>query len=493
MCILIDPILEIDIRLISDGKETLVDCLSRQIRLAIQNDRLKPGFKMPSTRSLANSLGVSRNTIIASYDNLAIEGYIETLVGDGTYVTNASENLTETSRPFPQKLSAHIKEYWRVENQTREPAPYPDLKYSFKVGSPDVSLFPFEKWRKHVSAGSRQLNQLAKAHWTPQGILALRDAVAQHISLMRAVASNANEILICNGAQQALNLIATILVSAGKTKVAMEFPYYFMARDVFSAAGADIVPINVDSEGIVVSDIPLDTNIIYVTPSHQFPLGIAMSAKRRLALLDLAMRKDMLIIEDDYDSDFRLSGPPIDALKTQDNNGVVFYVGTFSKNLLPELRIGYLLAPSWSLPSLTAAKFQSDWHTPTQTQMTLASFITSGELRKHIRKMQKIYSARYFALKKALSIHCSDFLTLLPIRTGLHATATLIDVIDAKDLASTAANHGIAIRALTDFCAGEALPNAIVFGFGCINADDISAAIAVLGKILLSKYKLREI
>lgn len=298
----------------------------------------------------------------------------------------------------------------------------------------------------------------------------------------RAVSCLAENVVVTAGAQQAIDLLARILVTPGQTLFAIEEPGYPPVRAAFAAARARIVSIPVDSEGLMVEHLPDDTQVIYVTPSHQSPLGVTLSARRRAALLDFAGSRGAVVIEDDYDGKFRFNGRPLDALQTLDRNESVFYVGTFSKSLFPALRLGFVVAPPWARRSLIAAKTYTDWHYAVLTQDTLTAFIEEGHLARHVRKTHKIYAERRTVLLRALARYCGDRLHPIGADVGLHLAAEL--ALQASDLAARAAVDGVRLHSLDRYANENPAPNGLMLGYGMIRADQIDAAICRLAQTM---------
>lgn len=479
-----DPILALDIVIPESGQGSKVEFITRQVGQAILDGRLQKDVKMPSTRALAHSLKVSRNTIISAYDNLISQGYLDTKKGDGTYVADLPLPAKQNNATSLKERKNLIAPYWQNRHVEYTMPMQPDAKYVFRLGVPDTSRFPFGEWRRHLSKSVRKVENSLALQAGPQGAENLRSAIVTHVSVSRAIACHQSNILVSAGAQQALNLIASILITPGKTKVAMESPGYPMMASVFSAMGVEVIPIPVDKQGLRIDKIPEDVNLVYVTPSHQFPLGVAMSASRRAALIDLAERLDIAIIEDDYDCDFRLSGRPVDALKTQDHHDRVFYVGTFSKNMLPDIKIGYVISPTWAIDALCSAKFQQDWGNSVIQQQALASFISSGDLFRHIRRMRRFYAERYGLVKSLIVQKCRPFLEILPVHTGMHATALLTIPLNAREICAVALSRGVSIRSIEDMSVGGDIQQGLLFGFGCIEPNEISEAITILADVI---------
>jgi len=273
-------------------------------------------------------------------------------------------------------------------------------------------------------------------------------------------------------------------VTYGQTTVAIEDPGYRPTAITFAAAGAQVIPIAVDAEGIIVEQIPPSTQVIYVTPTHQFPLGYTMSMARRIALLNFAQAHGAVIIEDDYDSEFRYNGKPLDALQTLDRNGSVFYMGTFSKSLFPALRLGFIVTPPWAKSALVAAKRFSDWHSPILEQETLAAFIAEGHLARHIRKMRKIYGERHNLLIDSISRHCGDLLEPISADCGLHLTALIKINVQASAIAAHANASGIGLYALDRYPIAGTNQNGFTFGLGMIRTEQINDAVSCLAELI---------
>jgi len=460
-----------------------LQALHGQLRAAILDGRLRHGQPLPSTRTLAGSLGVSRNTVVAAYDLLLSEGYVVSRHGAGYVVAHAA--LTEVS---VSRLEAG--EELRLQPRWRDaafPVPMnalPLSRYDLRAGLPDTSRFPFEAWRKLSARALRTLTRAMSAYDAVEGREALREAIAGHVSFTRAVSCSAADIMVTGGAQQAFDLLSRILVTPGRTVVAVEDPGYPPLRATFEAAGATVVPVPIDEEGLIVARIPPDARVIYVTPSHQFPAGMVMSPARRVALLDFARRHGAVIIEDDYDGEFRYGGRPLDALQTLDRNGSVFYVGTFSKSLFPTLRLGYLVAPGWAMAALGHVRLLVDRHSDLLAQETLALFIAEGHLARHVRKMRRIYAERRDALLEGLSLHAGEALRPLASDAGLHIAAELLWPVDARRLVRDAAAKDMRIEALGGYAIGEHKPNGLVFGLGGMPATRMDEAARLLARLL---------
>jgi GntR family transcriptional regulator / MocR family aminotransferase len=478
-----EPIFELRISLPGRGSRDLLRAVHGQLRSAILDGRLQGGLRLPATRALATRLGISRNTALAAYDLLLSEGYLVARPGAGTYVAPV---LAPQAARKPASADAaargRLAAFWRAPPAV--PAPTPAYRFDFRTGLPDKTSFPFHVWRRLSARALRALSKVPAAYAEPEGRAALRDAIAGHISFARAVACRPEDVIVTAGAQQAIDLIARILVVPGETTVAVEDPGYPPMRAAFAAAGADIANVPVDDEGLVVDRLPPNARAICVTPSHQFPLGVAMSLRRRAALLDFARARRAVVIEDDYDGEFRFGGKPLDALQTLDRAELVFYVGTFSKSLFPALRLGFLVAPPWARSALVAAKQLTDWHGPVLAQDTLAAFIAEGHLARHVRRMRVIYGERRAALLRSLARHCGDRLAPIPAVAGLHLAARLAGPLPAGTLVARAADAGIGVELLDRYAGRKAAVRGLAFGYGMIRSDEIDEAIRRLARAL---------
>jgi len=485
-----EPLFELAIRLPPAGSRDLLRELHRQLRAAILDGRLQPGARLPATRALAQRLGVSRNTMLAAYDLLLGEGYLLARPGAGTYVADTLP--ASRRRPSPRRALGAGRDPRLVPASvpgadlapTLQPPPARD---DFRVGLPDVSLFPFDIWRRLSDRALRRVARQTADYADPQGQPALREAIAGHVSFTRAVGCTADDIVVTAGAQQAFGLLARILVVPGRTVVAVEQLFYPSLREAMLAAGARVVTVPTDAEGLCVERIPPEARVVCVTPSHQFPTGVAMSPPRRAALLAFARERNAVIVEDDYDSEFRFAGRPLDALQTLDRAESVFYVGTFSKSLFPALRLGFVVAPPWARAALVRSRELADWHGPVLGQEALAAFIAEGHLARHIRKMRKLYGARRTALLEALSRHGAGRLATIPSSAGLHLSARLHG--DTRDftVVERAAAAGITLPPLSRFALdplAPGTPNGLAFGYGLIGEAQIDGAIRRLAGLL---------
>jgi len=487
-----DPVLGFDVQLPATGSGGLVRSIYRQIREHISAGRLQPGVPLPSSRQLARALHISRNSAIAVYDLLASEGCVVTRAGGGTFVANVFRS--QQRRPPPIRAPTS-----RSQPDPRLPAPWRDLQppaplgpdaqalYDFSLGVPSLEHFPFAVWRRVYVRALRSLARASAAYSDPRGLMQLRTAIAHHVSFTRSVSCDAEDVLVCSGAQQAFDLIAKVFIEPGVSIAAVEDPGYPPLRRALQSARARLIPVRVDSDGIVVKDIPPDARLIFVTPSHQFPLGTTMSYARRQALLEHAYRTRAIVIEDDYDGEFRHSTRPVDALQTLDRRATVFYVGTFSKSIFPGLRLGYIVSPAWARNALAAAKLGTDWHSDTLHQAALAEFIREGHLTRHIRKSRRLYTERYNSAVEALTKHFGDQeVRVLPAAAGLHVTCTVASRRLEQSLAAMATTLGLRVTPLAQFYLREPHIHGLALGLGRASAQNISQGLSTLGRHLVT-------
>jgi GntR family transcriptional regulator/MocR family aminotransferase len=479
-----DPFFALGLRLPAPAGRQRRKALLDQIKAAILDGRLAPGLQLPGSRALAQHLGISRNSVMAVYELLLDEGYVVSRHGAGSFIAESRARVDD--HPDDPSAILRLRAFWRGQSPVQPPwsSGHPA---SLRVGLTDPHLFPHEEWRRLAGRARRRLELTGGGYGDARGSSALRRAIAAHVSHTRAVACGPGDIVVTNGAQQAFDLIAKLLVEPGRTVVAMEEPGYTPVRETFAQAGAVLAPVPVDEEGLIVDAIPPEASIVYVTPSHQFPLGAAMSTARRHALLAFAERADAVVIEDDYDGEFRFEARPLDALQTLDRTGRVIYVGTFSKCLSPHLRLGFAVCPPWALNAMARAKQLSDWNCAVADQEILADFIAEGHLGRHVRRMRKIYGERRRLLLAGLHGLCSNWLTPLPAMAGLHIAARLRDGLDADRIAGRALSEGMEIRTIGSFATSRETMQGFVLGYGAESEEVIVTATQRLAAILASQ------
>ncbi|MBK1789422.1 MocR-like pyridoxine biosynthesis transcription factor PdxR [Prauserella cavernicola] len=460
-----------DVHVTLDGHRDLSGQIYRQLRAAILDGRLREGDRVPPSRELARRLAVARNTVGVAYERLTAEGYLRSRVGAGTFV-EAGDALADRATGSAHS-ALRARPGWPAHRRWPPPAP-PATEFDFRVGLPDTRLFPFEQWRPLVA---RELRPSANptGYGDPAGHAGLRHALARHIGLSRAVRADADDIVITNGVQQALDLVARVVLEPGD-RVAVEQPGYPPARLLFTSLGLDVAGVPVDSEGLRVDAIPEGTRLVLVTPSHQFPLGMPMSLHRRLTLLDWARRHRAVVVEDDYDSEFRFGGRPIDSLRSLDESGHVVYVNSFSKVMLPSLRTGFLVAPAPLREALRTAKYVTDWSTTEITQAALARFVDDGRFARHVRRMRAEYEARHTLITTTLRRDFADRLEVVPSSAGLHITAhvTAHATGDVGATVTRARAAGVAVQSLAEVADDPAARPGLVLGYGAIETSRIA-------------------
>ena len=461
------------------GRKDLSGEIYRQLRRAILDGRLRPGDLLPPSRVLARGLAVSRSTVSVAYDRLGGEGFVRSRVGAGTFV---SANVVRASRD--QKGSRadgalRARPVWEAIPLT---SPFArQARFDFRSGVPDASLFPYERWRRLMARGLRSDDVSAGVYGHPAGHSGLREAIARHIGISRGVQASPDDITITNGIQQALDVVARVLLSPGD-RVGVEDPGYPPPKRLFESLGLRIVGAPVDADGIVVDALPRHTRLAYVTPSHQYPLGVPMALSRRLALLAWAERSNAAVVEDDYDSEFRFGGRPIEPLQTLDATGRVVYVGSFSKTMLPSLRLGFLVTPPSLRGAVHRAKYVTDWHTPMLAQAALARFIDDGGFARHIRRMSGIYQARHAMLTNGLARELAEHLEVVPSNAGLHiaAMSRTASVEETARVIARAADTGVEVQELTRFAVRPPGRPGLLLGYGAIAAGDIDEGLRLL-------------
>ena len=449
-----------------DPKAT--DSLSRQIYRALRDGilagRLAPGLRLPSTRALATDLGVSRNTVVTAFDQLLAEGYVDSRVGRGTRVSQTMpDHLLHTrSRPRSRAVpsttaSAASRRGELLVEHGRRKSSVEEGTIAFAPGVPALDLFPWQTWGRLVASRGRAMGAGVAGYGDSLGYRPLREAVARYVAVARGVTCAADHVVIVGGSQQGLDLVARVATEAGDSAW-IEDPGYHGAVGAFTAAGLRVTGVPVDADGMSVAAGRVgapSARLIYVTPSHQFPLGITMSVSRRLELLAAAAEMQAWIVEDDYDSEFRYVSRPLTALQGLDTEGRVVYVGTFSKVMFPALRIGFVIAPPSLLPALSAARQFAGMQQAVLEQMVLADFLTEGHFERHVRRMRAVYAERQHHLIEALRAECDGLVDASPAGSGMHLVGWLPPEADDADVSRRAAGRGVDAIPLSAFAIGR--------------------------------------
>ncbi|MBW4555967.1 MAG: PLP-dependent aminotransferase family protein [Trichormus sp. ATA11-4-KO1] len=485
--------MDLAIALDSNSPLPLHQQLYQELRQAIFNGRLSPGVRIPSTRSLAKSLSISRTTVTQSYEQLLSEGYLTTVLGSGTFVCAQLPDDLLHSTPIassqiitrpPVKLNRYGQVLSKTEDLPRIPAP--NTPINFRYGQPAIDQFPLKLWRRLLSRYFYKDLSWLDYSTQPLGYQPLREAIARYLSSSRAVKCEADQVLIVNGTQQALDLIVRLLIEPGDI-IAMEDPGYMSARLIFQTQGAELLPITVDESGLMVKELVNSTKkpilLVYVTPSHQFPTGAILSLPRRLELLAWAQQTGGLIIEDDYDSEYRYGDRPIPALQGLDRSDSVLYIGTFSKVLFPGLRIGYLVLPKNLVALFARAKWLSDRHLPILEQQALADFITEGHLERHIRKMRSLYERRCQVLVQALNVYLGKKATILGEKAGIHLMVKLHSHLSDEEIIQYATQMGVGIMSAKPQYLQPHSTGEFIFGYGELTEQQLVEGIRRLAPI----------
>ncbi len=454
-------------------------------RDAIVSRLLRAGQRMPSTRTLAADLGISRIPVLNAFEQLLAEGYFESRVGAGTFVAaSLPDELAVPTRPAPSRKvrdrRAPRELSHRIAQLTREsPGPWLRNLGLFSVSQPPLDYFPSKIWSRLAARRSRDRDPRLLHYSQAMGYLPFREAVAEYLRTSRAVSCEAAQIMVVNGSQHALELTALALLDPGQTAW-IENPGYFGAKMALRMAGVELAPVPVDDEGLDV-EAGIRTypraRAAYVTPSHQFPLGVTMSASRRLQLLDWAQDSGAWIVEDDYDSEYRFGSQPITSLQGLDRDRRVIYVGTLTKILFPALRIGYIVIPEDLIEAFRTVRRAMDFFSPTFHQAVLADFIREGHLGRHARRMRQLCEGRRSALVAAIRSELGDGLEVLGDRAGMFLAAELPKGSADLPVAEEAARHSLWTAPLSDCYLGRARRQGFVLGYGGFSEEEIRGGV----------------
>jgi GntR family transcriptional regulator/MocR family aminotransferase len=484
------------VRLDRAAAEPLHHQLYRQIRDELRSGNFsRSSSRLPSSRALAAELGLSRTTVDLAFSELHAEGYLVTKTGSGTFVADPLPEAFLSAAK--DRVSPQIAQETRLSDRVNR---LPDQRVgqefdlgptgvgpgvALASGLPAVDAFPIAIWERLRAQVLAKKGAKLLRYGSNRGDADLRKAVAAYLCDFRGAHCHSDQILIVAGMQQAMFISALAVLDPGDVAW-IEDPGFHQARRVFSLAGARIVPRPVDGEGIVIDGARTRSSprIIYVTPSHQFPLGVTMSLKRRNALLEFAQRRGAYLLEDDYNAEFRFSGPPLPCLQGLDRAGRVIYAGTMSKILYPSLRLGYLLVPAPLADAVAKLRTAIDQHSPTIDQATLARFITEGFYLSHVRRVRKIYSERRAVFIEQFNKLLGDRFTLEIADAGLHALAWFRSEKDLPILERALPELGVKISPLAFFCIEAALPPALLLGFGAWSPAQIREALVRLAQAL---------
>ncbi|HEV7240161.1 MAG TPA: PLP-dependent aminotransferase family protein [Thermoanaerobaculia bacterium] len=448
-----------------------------EIRQAIVGGILRGGSRLPSTRELAVERGISRKTAEEAYAQLEREGYVERRVGSGTYVCEL---------PLPKKRTARLEGRRALSGRGRAAGASmacvePVVVKPFSAGVPALEHFPLATWQRLIGSHARRLDHASLVYGDPAGEATLRENVATYLNTSRGVHCDASQVVIVSSSQEALHLLTQLLIDPGEAAW-LEEPGYYGARAALTSAGARVVPVPVDREGLdVAQGIALAPNarLAFVTPSNHYPLGAAMSLDRRLALLEWARRNDAWIVEDDYDGEFRYDGRPLTSIQGLDSAGRVIYVGTFTKSLYPSLRLGYVVLPPDLVPSFVTARTQVDGHPPPFMQRVVADFIGYGHFDAHLKRMRALYRERRDAALRLFERHLD--VELGPADAGFRVVA-FVEKND-RDIAARAAREGLDLPTLSRLYAGRPR-NGLVLGYMGLTHSALTQGVKTLARLL---------
>jgi GntR family transcriptional regulator/MocR family aminotransferase len=463
--------------------------LSRQIylwfRQAILRREMGNAERLPSTRELAEQLHVSRTVVVLAYEQLLAEGFVVGRGGSGTYVADvlaAGRSGTRSSR-----VKVRLSRYGRAAGAAaranflgKQSLP---ARYDFAYGRSDIEVFPFEMWRRMLLRHARKGSVRALDYGPTGGSVALREAIAVHLRRSRAVLCDPSQIIIVSGSQQALDLVARVLIDRGD-RIAVEDPCYQGTREVLRSSGARLLPIPVDRDGLNPGRLPERTRMVFVTPSHQFPTGAILSLPRRLSLVDWARRTDALVVEDDYDGEYRYEHQSLQSLQGLDAEGRVIYIGTFSRTVFSSLRIGYLVVPKPLISVFTSAKWLCDRHTATLEQETLAEFITSGLYERHLRRVRRRNAARREALREAIGEHLGDRVEVSGFGAGAHVALWPSARVSETDVIAKAAALGVAVYGISRYFLAAPSRKGFMLGYSRMKESDIREGVRRLSQVL---------
>ncbi|WP_339463816.1 MocR-like pyridoxine biosynthesis transcription factor PdxR [Pseudomonas sp. EA_105y_Pfl2_R69] len=470
-----------------DPQQGLARQLYQALRERILDGRLQSRTRLPASRDLAGLLGISRNTVTRAFDQLYAEGYIEGRIGAGTYVAELSAATRPSAVPAIQAQSPATQSAALQLLQSHHLSPpLSGAPRAFRVGVPAFDLFPFEIWARLSARFWRKPSLARLGYGDPAGDLQLRELIAAYLRNSRGLHCDPAQIVVTSGSQQAISLCAQLLVTPG-ARVALENPGYRAAGHALAIAGAQLCGVAVDDQGLDTAALERieDCRLLYLTPSHQYPTGVTLSLERRLQLLEWAQRNDGLIIEDDYDGEYRYSGTPLAPLAALDRQGRVLYVGTFCKIAFPALRLGYLLLPPALAEAFARRRALDMRHSEIGTQAVMAEFIAAGHFQRHIRRMRSAARSRRDALLAGWPQNVPGCAPLPVVEAGLHLCVRVDSLARERQLISAAAQVGVEISALSsywlpDSSTPEDQRAGLVLGFAAVPEGQIDEALLAL-------------
>ena len=458
-----------------------------RLRTAIVSGALEGGDRLPSTRDLAEQLGVSRTIVVLAFEQLLAEGYVEGRLGSGTFIAagiNIGTQPREQSSIARSRYGARIEALAGAAATAREPHPPP--RFDFAYGRGNLDGFPFGQWRRMLSAQARKMPSSRLGYAEAPGDPALREAISDHVRRSRGVVCDADQVIVVSGSQQAIDLIARVMVDIGDI-VAVEDPHYQGMRAILIAHGAELWPVPVDEHGIDATQLPTKAGLLFLTPSHQFPTGAVLPVSRRLAVLDWASKSGAVVVEDDYDGEFRYDGQPLESLQGLDADGRVIYVGTFSRTIYPALRIGYLVVPPSLTTVFSTAKWLTDRHSASLEQAVLAEFIGSGAYELYLRRLRRSLSAKREALLHAIEVAWGGTMRMTGATSGAHVALWPSGNFDESAAIRAAAANDVGVYPISPYCLGRGR-RGLLLGYSLLSPDEIPEGISRLARTLSPEY-----
>jgi len=455
------------------------------LRAEILEGRLRPGARLPATRDLARQYGLARGTIVNAFEQLKSEGYVAGSVGSGTYVSKIlPDELLQVPRKDGLRPPVLRKQRRRISDYTGRVDLFPSYELrpsrAFRANVPALDLFPTTLWAQVAARRLRRVSTNLLLGCGPMGYPPLRHEVATYLSASRGVKCVPEQVAIVSGVQEALNLVARLFLNPGD-RVCVENPGYPGATMVFKAVGAKVCYSGLDEEGMKMRESSLQgVRLVYVTPGHQFPLGVTMSLARRLQLLEWAAKSGAVILEDDYDSEYRYAGRPVPALQGLDRRGLVLFTGSFSKVLFPSLRLGYLVVPPDLVDYASAVLSVTSRHAPLLEQAVLHDFIAEGHFGRHLRRMREVYAERLSVLLECARQSLAGLLEISGVEAGLQTAGWLRGGLDAESVADAAAKQGVEVTPLSRYSNGGMTREGLQLGFAAMDVKEIRRGVREL-------------
>ncbi|WP_024347669.1 PLP-dependent aminotransferase family protein [Lacrimispora indolis] len=455
-----------------ESNNSLAKQMYSSIKESILCGTLQPGEKLPSSRELSNYLNVARNMVVESYEQLIAEGYAYSKSGSGTYISEGAQFQRAKT------INVHKQQYDKKCRNSN--------LISFRTGIPDLDEIPIKKWAQIYHNIALDIKASQMDYQNPFGDYELRTQISLYLNRVRGAFTCPENILITNGAAQSFSLLCQLVPSDCYALV--ENPLSYGILHTLESNRVQIKPIRLDEYGMVTSELPDNPpKLIFTTPSHQFPLGVVLPVRRRIEMIRYAEKHNAYIVEDDYDSEFRFDGNPIQSMQFLNPERVI-YVGTFSKSLMPALRIGYMVLPSSICKQMKDAKFVADYHSPILEQLTLAKFIENGLFEYHIRKMRKLYFRKRNHLKDCLNQTFGSRITVSGAEAGLHFVGTFDDTYIDNTLMSKIENNGLQITAIKKHYLSKEIytpyDHSLIFGYGNTKIEEMEKGVKILSSIL---------